>query len=140
MMGVFEISRASRYDDLIAEHYHFPRIYLRAVEACVGDWIVCRETGSAGGREAYVAAGQVHSINPDPADRTLFYARISDFTRTGTSPGLAGESGLPPSACPTTSALLSIATWRRSISSKARPRTWRPTLREPPCLILSSGD
>lgn len=56
MKGVFEISGASRYDDLIAERYHFPRIYLRAVETCVGDWIVYRETGSAGGRKAYVAA------------------------------------------------------------------------------------
>ncbi|RYD18717.1 MAG: HNH endonuclease, partial [Lysobacteraceae bacterium] len=79
MKGVFEISGASRYDDLIAERYHFPRIYLRAAEACVGDWIVYRETGSAGGRKAYVAAGLVHSIDPDPADRTLFYARIRDF-------------------------------------------------------------
>jgi putative restriction endonuclease len=79
MKGVFEISGASRYDDLIAERYHFPRIYLRAAEACVGDWIVYRETGSAGGGKAYVASGLVHGIDPDPADRTLFYARISEF-------------------------------------------------------------
>lgn len=79
MQGVFEISGASRYDDLIAERYHFPRVYLRAAKAYVGDWIVYRETGSAGGRKAYVAAVLVHSIDPDPADRTLFYARISDF-------------------------------------------------------------
>jgi putative restriction endonuclease len=79
MKGVFEISGTSRYDDLIAERYHFPRTYLRVAEACVGDWIVYRETGSAGGRKAYVAAGLVHSIDPDPADRALYYARISDF-------------------------------------------------------------
>lgn len=79
MKGVFEISGASRYDDLIAERYHFPRIYLRAAEACVGDWIVYRETGSAGGRKAYVAAGLVRTIDPDPADRSLFYARIGEF-------------------------------------------------------------
>ena len=79
MKGVFEISGASRFDDLIAERYHFPRIYLRAAEACLGEWIVYRETGSAGGRKAYVAAGIVQSIDPDPADRALFYARISDF-------------------------------------------------------------
>ena len=51
MKGVFEISGASRYDDMIAERYHFPRIYLRAAEACVGDWIIYRETGSAGGAQ-----------------------------------------------------------------------------------------
>ncbi|UYY57082.1 HNH endonuclease [Sphingomonas sp. S2-65] len=79
MKGVFDISGAWRYDDLIAARYHFPGIYLRAAEACVGDWVVYRETGSAGGRKAYVAAGLVHSIDPDPADCTLFSARISDF-------------------------------------------------------------
>ena len=79
MKGVFEISGASRYDDLIAERYHFPRIYLRAAEACIGDWIVYRETGSGGGRMAYVAVGCVRGIDADPSDAGLFYARIDDF-------------------------------------------------------------
>lgn len=52
MKGVFEISGGSRYDDLIAERYHFPRLYLQAAEACIGDWIVYRKTGSSGGRKA----------------------------------------------------------------------------------------
>ena len=79
MKGVFEISGASRYYDLIAERYHFPRIYLRAAQACVGDWIVYRETGSAGGRMAYVALGRIRGIEDDPADPGLFYARVDDF-------------------------------------------------------------
>ena len=79
MKGVFEISGVSRYDDLIAERYHFPRIYLRVAELCTGDWIIYRETGANGGRKAYVAAGLVDSIDPDPADRSLFYARITQF-------------------------------------------------------------
>ncbi len=79
MKGVFEISGASRYDDLIAERYHFPRVYLRAAEACIGDWIVYRETGSAGGRMAYVASGRVRRIDADITDAGLFYARIDDF-------------------------------------------------------------
>ena len=79
MNGVFEISGESRYDDLIAERYHFPRIYLRAAEACIGDWIVYRETGSAGGRMAYVGVGRVRGIDADPADAGLFYARIDEF-------------------------------------------------------------
>lgn len=57
MKGVFKISGASRYDDLIAERYHFPRTYLRAVEACVSDWIIYRETGSAGGGPDVVQNG-----------------------------------------------------------------------------------
>lgn len=79
MKGVFEISGASRYDDLIAERYHFPKVYLRAAQSCIGDWIAYRETGSAGGRMAYVAVGRVSGIDSDPADAKLFYARISDF-------------------------------------------------------------
>ena len=79
MKGVFETSGSSRYDDLIAERYHFPRIYLRAAEACVGDWIVYRETGAAGGRKAYVAAGRLSGIDQDPEGRGLFYGRIADF-------------------------------------------------------------
>lgn len=79
MKGVFEISGASRYDDLIAERYHFPRGYLRTAQACVGDWIVYRETGSAGGRMAYVAVGRIRGIQDDPANPRLFYARIDDF-------------------------------------------------------------
>jgi putative restriction endonuclease len=79
MKGVFEISGSSRYDDLIDERYHFPKMYLQAAQQCVGDWILYRETGSAGGRMAYVAVARVVAIDPDPADRNLFYARIRDF-------------------------------------------------------------
>jgi putative restriction endonuclease len=79
MKGVFEINGTSRYDDLIAERYHFPRVYLRAAQACIGDWIVYRETGSAGGRMAYVATGRVRCIDADPTSAGLFYARIADF-------------------------------------------------------------
>lgn len=79
MKGVFEISGTSRYDDLITERYHFPRIYLRTAERFVGDWILHRETGSDGGRKAYVAVARVERIDPDPSDPTLFYARMRDF-------------------------------------------------------------
>lgn len=79
MKGVFEISGGSRYDDLIAERYHFPAKYLEAAKACVGDWIVYRETRAAGGRMAYVATGRVRAIEADPAQTGLYYARIIDF-------------------------------------------------------------
>ncbi|NJR80315.1 HNH endonuclease [Sphingomonas corticis] len=79
MKGVFEISGTSRYDDLIAERYHFPRVYLRVAERFVGDWIIYRETGSDGGRKAYVAVARVERIDPDPNDAGLFYARVADF-------------------------------------------------------------
>ncbi|GGB39784.1 restriction endonuclease [Sphingomonas metalli] len=79
MKGVFEISGTSRYDDLIAERYHFPSNYLTVARACVGDWIVYRETGAAGGRMAYVAAALVTVIDPDPVRPGLHYARVADF-------------------------------------------------------------
>lgn len=79
MKGVFEISSTSRYDDLITERYHFPSTYLRIAEGFVGDWIVYRETGSQGGRKAYFAVARVERIDPDPIDRSLYYARMTDF-------------------------------------------------------------
>ncbi|MBB3473480.1 putative restriction endonuclease [Sphingomonas sp. BK345] len=79
MKGVFEISGTSRYDDLITERYHFPRIYLGVAERFLGDWILYRETGSDGGRKAYVAVARVERIDPDPNDASLFYARFADF-------------------------------------------------------------
>lgn len=79
MKGVFEISGASRYDDLIAERYHFPSNYLSAVNDCVGDWIIYRETGAAGGRKAYVATGMVSGIDADQTRPGLYYARIVNF-------------------------------------------------------------
>jgi putative restriction endonuclease len=77
--GVFEVSGLSRYDDLITERYHFPNDYLRVAKQLVGDWIVYRETRAAGGRMAYVAVAFVDRIDPDPADRSHFYARVSQF-------------------------------------------------------------
>ncbi len=79
MKGVFEISGTSRYDDLITERYHFPNQYLRHARACVGDWILYRETGAAGGKKAYIAVAKVVTIDPDPVDPTHYYARVSDY-------------------------------------------------------------
>lgn len=77
MKGVFEVSGNSRYDDFVSERYHFPSQYLKNVQRCVGDWIVYRETRASKGRLAYIAVAYVDRIEPDPADRTHFYARVS---------------------------------------------------------------
>lgn len=79
MKGVFEISGVSRYKDRIEAHYHFPRIYLRAAERCLGDLILYRETGAAGGRKAYVAVARLISIDPDPDEAGHYYGRVTDF-------------------------------------------------------------
>ncbi len=74
------------YDDRPEEQYHFPRTYIRAVEAAVGDWIVYYEPrrssgdlSSRGGRQSYFATARVTSIRPDPMRQDHFYADIRDF-------------------------------------------------------------
>lgn len=74
------------YDDLPEQRYHFPRTYLRQVEATLGDWIVYyeprRPSGDlmkAGGKQAYFATARIASIIPDPARPDHFYALIEDF-------------------------------------------------------------
>lgn len=74
------------YDDLPEERYHFPRAYLRQVEAAVGDWIVYYEPrraseapSSRGGRQAYFATARVTRVAEDPTTPDHFYAYVSDY-------------------------------------------------------------
>jgi len=74
------------YDDLPEERYHFPRTYLRQVEAAIGDWIVYYEprrtnadVQSRGGRQAYFAKARLQRIEPDPIRDGHFYAIVSDY-------------------------------------------------------------
>jgi putative restriction endonuclease len=77
---------APTYDDLPEFRYHFPRTYLRQIQAAVGDWIVYyeprRSTGelsSRGGRQAYFATARIDRIDPDPARDDHFYAYVSGY-------------------------------------------------------------
>lgn len=81
MKGVFDLKPGSGYDDDIARRYHFPnnRPYREAALACVGDWIVYRESRRNKGREAYIGAAEVVAVEPDPNDPTHAYARVSNF-------------------------------------------------------------
>ena len=72
---------SSIYDDRAGEFYHFPRGYLKRVQACVGDWAVfftpVKDAGvSLENRGAYFAHAKVGPISADPADEYKFYARI----------------------------------------------------------------
>jgi putative restriction endonuclease len=74
------------YDDLPEVRYHFPKMYLRALEAAVGDWIVYyeprRSTGdlsSRGGRQSYFATARVLSIQMDQRLGDHFYAYVDGF-------------------------------------------------------------
>lgn len=74
---------ASIYDDLPEVRYHFPRTYLRQVEAAVGDFFIYYEPGRTGlgdrdrtGRRSYVAVARVHGIEADRDRPDHFYALI----------------------------------------------------------------
>src|SRR5215203_6110362 len=84
--AVFTTKSEPGYDDLPEERYHFPRTYLRQVEAALGDWIVYYEPrrssgdlSSRGGRQAYFATAKLDNISPDPARPDHFYAFVSQF-------------------------------------------------------------
>lgn len=77
--AVFLHKPTSIYDDNPTERYHFPKIYLRAIEQTVGDFIVYFEP-KKGGAHGYVATAQVTRIDPDPQSSDLFYARIAPQT------------------------------------------------------------
>lgn len=84
--AVFTTKVEPTYDDLPEFRYHFPRTYLRQVEAAVGDWIVYYEPrragsdpSSRGGRQAYFATARVVSVQQDPMLPDHFYAFVTDF-------------------------------------------------------------
>jgi putative restriction endonuclease len=94
MKVVFTHKRGSIYDDLPEERYHFPRSYIRQVEAAVGDFVVYYEPGRTGvsdlartGRRAYFATARVAHLEPDPARSEHYYALIE--------PGSYVEFGRP---------------------------------------------
>src|SRR5439155_11527233 len=84
--AVFTTKVEPSYDDLPEERYHFPRTYIRQVEAAVGDWIVYYEPRRAssdlvsrGGRQAYFATARVQRIGRDATREDHVYAYVSDY-------------------------------------------------------------
>jgi putative restriction endonuclease len=85
MKAIFQTKVDPAYDDDPGTKYHFPKIYLKRVEATVGDSIIYYETsrlstGSRrGGRMAYFAVARVNGIRPDELNPDHFYADISNY-------------------------------------------------------------
>jgi putative restriction endonuclease len=74
------------YDDLPEQRYHFPRTYLRQVEAARGDWIIYYEPrrssadpSSRGGRQVYFATARIADAIPDPTTADHFYALVDSY-------------------------------------------------------------
>jgi putative restriction endonuclease len=78
--GVFIHRSDSIYDDTPAERYHFPRQYLRRVEACVGDWIVYYEPRKVRETRGYFAVAKVERVIPDPSAPGMYFALIDPGT------------------------------------------------------------
>lgn len=74
--GVFIHNETSVYDDKPAEHYHFPKTYLKRAEKTVGDWIAYYESGKNGGRKSYTGVAKVARIRPDQNSTGMYYADI----------------------------------------------------------------
>ena len=86
MKAVFTSKVEPNYDDLPEARYHFPRTYIRQVEAALNDWIVYYEPrrsssdlSSRGGRQAYFATARVIDIERDPNIEDHFYAYVGDY-------------------------------------------------------------
>ena len=74
------------YDDLPEERYHFPRRYLNAARAALGDWIVYYEPrrssahlSSRGGRQSYFATARIVRVDGDPRRADHYYAYVEDY-------------------------------------------------------------
>lgn len=85
MKAIFQTKVDPAYDDVPGTKYHFPKIYLKRVEATVGDSIIYYETSrlstgsKRGGRMAYFAVARVNGVRPDELSPDHFYADISNY-------------------------------------------------------------
>lgn len=66
----------SIYEDELDVEYDFPRAYLKAVEAAVGDWIVYYEPVKAGPR-GYFAVARISQVIPKPGFDGRYLALIA---------------------------------------------------------------
>jgi putative restriction endonuclease len=98
---VFMHKADSIYDDIPAERYQFPAMYLGRAEPGIGDWIVYLEPRKVKASRGYFAVAKVEGIVPDPTARGMFLALIEaetylDFVRPVPFSGAEGviERGL----------------------------------------------
>lgn len=94
--GVFIHRSDSIYDDTPAERYQFPPVYLKRVQACLGDWIVYYEPTKVMGTRGYFAVAKVGSIVPDPTAPGMHLALIepSSYLDFANSVPFADADGL----------------------------------------------
>ncbi|MBJ7577437.1 HNH endonuclease [Devosia sp. MC532] len=74
--GVFIHRADSVYDDLPAEKYQFPAIYLKRAAQFEGDWIVYYEPTKVRNSRGYFAIARVSKIVSDPSAEGMYLALI----------------------------------------------------------------
>jgi len=79
--AIFTYSPGSQYDDLPEERYHFPKQYLGAARAAIGDWVVYYQPrrGARLSNPGYFAIARVADVVPDPALEGHYYAYVTDY-------------------------------------------------------------
>lgn len=77
--AVFTAKPDSHYDDDLETRYHFPRMYLRQVQAAVGDLAIYYEPRRGGGRQSYFALVEVREVVPDHQMRDHYYAVVGNL-------------------------------------------------------------
>ncbi len=84
--GVFIYRPDSKYRDIPAESYEFPKSYLGRVNQVVGDWIVYLEPTKVRSSKGYFATARVSAIVPDHSNPMMFRAIIQQgsFQQFGT--------------------------------------------------------
>lgn len=74
--GIFLHREDSRYDDVPAERYQFPSMYLSRAAQFVGDWIIYYEPRRGPTGRGYYAIARVEQIVPDPSASSMYVAII----------------------------------------------------------------
>lgn len=84
--AIFTTKVNPTYRDLPEVMYHFPKTYLRYVNAAVGDWIIYYEPrredsmpGGRAGRQAYFATALLTHLAQDPVNANHFYAYVTNY-------------------------------------------------------------
>ena len=85
MKAVLVSQQNPTYDDLPGVRYHFPRRYLKTVQAAINDSIIYYEPGRIpgqsrrDGRTSYFGVARLTSVNEDYTRPDHFYAHLKDY-------------------------------------------------------------
>jgi putative restriction endonuclease len=77
--SVFIQNPISIYDDRPGIAYHFPKIYLRRVEECLGDWVIIYEGKK--GALGYTSVVKIDAIVEDPSKPNHYFAVFEEGTQ-----------------------------------------------------------